>query len=149
MFKDKHSYPKVNSITDSKILSLKKDLICAGYEHYPLYIENFLKIKENQDHNQKTKAKIILIFPQVLNWWRGMKSILNTNNKRREQKLNFWVTILANWKVTLQIFGENFNSKKYIGILNNSLDDFIKISQNDHIILQMDNCRVHWSLEAL
>ena len=28
--------------------------------------------------------------PQVINGWRKMKSILNTNNKRREQKLNLW-----------------------------------------------------------
>ena len=38
-----------------------------------------------------------------------MKSILNTNNKRRGQKLNLWGTISANEKVTLQIFEENIN----------------------------------------
>ena len=34
-------------------------------------------------------------------------------------------------------------------ILNNSLDEFREISKNDYVVLQMDNCRVHWSLEAL
>ena len=78
-----------------------------------------------------------------------MKSILNTNNKRRGQKLNLWGTISANGKVTLQIFEENLNTEKYIGILNNSLDEFREISKSDNVVLQMDNCRVHWSLEAL
>ena len=50
-----------------------------------------------------------------------MKSILNTNNKRRGQKLNLWGVISANGKVTLQIFEENLNTEKYIGILSNSL----------------------------
>ena len=78
-----------------------------------------------------------------------MKSILNTNNKRRGQKLNLWGAISANGKVTLQIFEENFNTEKYIGILNNSLDEFREISKSDNVVLQMDNYRVHWSLEAL
>ena len=74
---------------------------------------------------------------------------MNTNNKRRGQKLNLWGAISANGKVTLQIFEENLNTEKYICILNNSLDEFRKISKGDHVVLQMDNCRVHWSLEAL
>ena len=78
-----------------------------------------------------------------------MKSILNTNNKKRGQKLNLWGAISANGKVTLQIFEENLNTEKYIGILNNSLDEFREISKSDNIILQMDNCWAHWSLEAL
>ena len=78
-----------------------------------------------------------------------MKSILNTNNKKRGQKLNLWGAISANGKVTLQIFEENLNTEKYIGILNNSLDEFREISKSDHVVLLMDNCRVHWSLEAL
>ena len=78
-----------------------------------------------------------------------MKSILNTNNKRRGQKLNLWGAISANGKVTLQIFEENLNTEKYLGILNNSLDEFRETSKRDNVVLQMDNCRVHWSLEAL
>ena len=39
--------------------------------------------------------------------------------------------------------------QKYIGILKNSLDEFREISKSDHVVLQMDNCRVHWSWEAL
>ena len=52
MFKDKHSYPNANSIADSKILSWKgqKYMLCMSTI---LYIENFLKIKENQDHHLK------------------------------------------------------------------------------------------------
>ena len=57
-----------------------------------------------------------------------MKNILNTNNKRRGQKLNLRGAISANRKVTLQIFEENLNTEKYIGILNNSLDEFREIS---------------------
>ena len=53
-----------------------------------------------------------------------MKSILNTNKKRRGEKLNLWGAISANGKVTLRIFEENLNTEKYIGILNNSLDEF-------------------------
>ena len=78
-----------------------------------------------------------------------MKSILKTNNKRRGQKLNLWGAISANGKVTLQIFEGNLNTAKYLGILNNSLDEFREISKSDNVVLQMDNCRVHWSLEAL
>ena len=40
-----------------------------------------------------------------------MKSILNTNNKRRGQKLNLWGAISVNGKVTLQIFEENLNTE--------------------------------------
>ena len=47
------------------------------------------------------------------NGWRKIKSILNTNNKRRGQKLNLWGAISANWKVTQQIFEENLNTEKY------------------------------------
>ena len=52
MFKDKHSYPNANSIADSKILSWKgqKCMLCMSTI---LYIDNFLKIKENQDHHLK------------------------------------------------------------------------------------------------
>ena len=39
--------------------------------------------------------------------------------------------------------------KIYIGILNNSLDEFREISKNDQVVLQMNNCWVHWSLNAL
>ena len=39
--------------------------------------------------------------------------------------------------------------KKYIGILNSSLDEFREIFKSNHFVPQMDNCRVHWSLEAL
>ena len=39
--------------------------------------------------------------------------------------------------------------RKKIGILNNSLDEFREISKNNHVVPQMDNCRVHWSLEVL
>ena len=57
MFKDEHSYPYANSITDSKILSWKLTKIYAMYEHYSLSRE-FLKIKENQDHHLNIKWKI-------------------------------------------------------------------------------------------
>ena len=95
------------------------------------------------------KPKSMLIILQVINGWRKMKSLLNTNNKRRGQKLNLWGTISANGKVTLQIFEENLNTEKYIGILNNSLDELREISKNNHVVPQMNNCRVHWSLEVL
>ena len=95
------------------------------------------------------KLQSMLIILQVINGCRKRKSILNTNNKRRGQKLNLWGAISANEKVTLQIFEENLNTEKYIGILNNSLDEFREISKCDHFVPQMDNCRVHWSLEAL
>ena len=36
------------------------------------------------------KLQSILIILQVINWWRKMKIILNTNIKRRGQKPNFW-----------------------------------------------------------
>ena len=58
-----------------------------------------------------------------------MKSILNTNNKRRVQKLNLWGAISTNGKVTLQVFEENLNTEKYIGILNNSLNELNEISR--------------------
>ena len=45
-----------------------------------------------------------------------MKSILNTNNKRRGQKLNLWREISANGKVTIQIFEENLNTEIYRNI---------------------------------
>ena len=61
MFKDKHSYPNTNSITDSKIYHGKWTKIYSVYDNY-LYIENFMKIKENQDHRLKNKVKISLIF---------------------------------------------------------------------------------------
>ena len=38
---------------------------------------------------------------------------------------------------------------KNIGILNNSLDELREILKSNHFAPQMDNCRVHWSLEAL
>ena len=65
------------------------------------------------------------------------------------QKLNLQEAISANGKETLQIFEVNLNTNKYIGLLNNILDEFREISKNNHVVLQMDNCRVHWSLEAL
>ena len=40
-----------------------------------------------------------------------MKSILNTYNKRRGQKLNLWRAISANEKVTLQIYEKNLIQK--------------------------------------
>ena len=69
--------------------------------------------------------------------------------KWEDRSLIFWGAISANGKVTLQIFEENLSTEKYIGILNNSLDEFREISKSDNVVLQMDNCRVHWSLEAL
>ena len=66
----------------------------------------------------------------------------------RGQKLNLLWTISANEKVTYQIFEENLNTEN-ISILNNSFDELREISNNDHVVLQMDNCRVHCSLEAL
>ena len=39
MFKDKYSYPNVNSIADSKVLSWKRTKIYVVYEHYSLYRE--------------------------------------------------------------------------------------------------------------
>ena len=87
--------------------------------------------------------------PSGYKWVKKNESTLNTNNKRRGQKLNLWGAISANGKVTLQIFEENLNTEKYIGILNNGLDEFGQISKRGHVVLQMDNCRVHWSLEAL
>ena len=76
-----------------------------------------------------------------------MKNILNTNSKRSGQKINLWGDISVNRKVTLQIFEENLNTEKYIGILDNSLDELREISKNDHVVLKMDNCGVHWSLK--
>ena len=39
MFKDRHSYPNANSITDSKFLSWKRIKIYAVYVYYSLYRE--------------------------------------------------------------------------------------------------------------
>ena len=49
--------------------------------------------------------------PSGYGWVKKMKSILNTNNKRREHKINLWGAISANEKVTHQIFEENLNTE--------------------------------------
>ena len=53
------------------------------------------------------------------------------------------------WKSNSSNIQDNLNTEKYIGILNNSFDEFREMSMNDNVVLQMDNCRVHWLLEAL
>ena len=58
------------------------------------------------------KTAVYVDNPSGYKWVKKMKSILNTNNKRRGQKLNLWGAISANGKVTLQIFEENLNTKK-------------------------------------
>ena len=52
MFKDKHSYPNANKLQTQKFYHWngQKYMLCMSTI---LYIENFLKIKENQDHHLK------------------------------------------------------------------------------------------------
>ena len=56
IFKDKHSYQNANSIADSKILSriMQRYIPCMR----TIFLENFLRIKENQDHHLKIKWKL-------------------------------------------------------------------------------------------
>ena len=75
-------------MADSKILSWKK---YAVYEHY-LYIENFLKIKENQDHNLKKLSENYIDFlEEELDSNSNLKNnamvkLLNTNLEMKFQK---------------------------------------------------------------
>ena len=87
--------------------------------------------------------------PSGLKWVKSDVNYTEHKRKGRGQKLNLWGAISANGKVSLQIFEENLNTEKYTEILSNSLDELREISKSDWIVLQMDNCRVHWSLEAL
>ena len=57
IFKDKHSCPNAIVLQTQKFYHLKwqKYMLCMSII---LYIENFLKIKENQDHHLKIKLKL-------------------------------------------------------------------------------------------
>ena len=44
-------------------------------------------------------------------WVKKMKSMLNTNNKMRGQKLNLWGTISANWKKLFKYFKKTLKQK--------------------------------------
>ena len=49
-------------------IMLETDKIYVKFEHYSLYIENFLKIKENQDHHLKTKIENYIDNPSGFKW---------------------------------------------------------------------------------
>ena len=49
MFKDKHSYPNTNSITDSKIYHEKLTKIYSVYDNYSLY-------REFHEDNRKSRS---------------------------------------------------------------------------------------------
>ena len=95
------------------------------------------------------KTTVYFDNPSGLKWVKSDVNYTEHKRKGRGQKLNLWGAISANGKISLQIFEENLNTEKYTEILSNSLDELREISKSDWIVLQMDNCRVHWSLEAL
>ena len=59
------------------------------------------------------KIQSMLIIFQVLNEWRKLKNILNTNNKRVRTEAKSLGAISANGNVTLQIFEETLIQKVY------------------------------------
>ena len=75
----------------------------------------------------------------------------NTNKakKRRGDKLNIWGAISYNGEISLEIFEENLSSENYIQILSSKLEEKKIISKSNRILIQIANCRVHWSLELL
>ena len=87
--------------------------------------------------------------PSVYKWMKKNEKYIECKQQNEKTEAKSLGAVSANIKVTLQIFEENLNTEIYIGILNNSLDEFREISKSDHVVLQMDNYRVHWSLEAL
>ena len=47
------------------------------------------------------------------------------------------------------IFEENLNSDKYVQILSSKIEEMKMINNSNSILLQVDNWRVHWSLDSL
>ena len=52
-------------------------------------------------------------------------------------------------KISSEIFEDNLNTNWYIQILSSKLDEIKMIINCNKILLRIDNCRVHWSLDSL
>ena len=66
MFKDKHSYPKANSIADSKILSWKQTKIYNVYKHYSLYREFPEDKRKSRSPSKKLNENYIYFLEEEL-----------------------------------------------------------------------------------
>ena len=51
--------------------------------------------------------------------------------------------------MSIEIFEENLNSDKYVQILSSKIEEMKMINNSNSILLQVDNWRVHWSLDSL
>ena len=75
------------------------------------------------------------------------KNIITSKNKGR--KINVWGGINCCGKLSLHLFNENLNSENIFKILEDSLPELNEISRDKKIYMQMDNARIHWTLDAL
>ena len=78
---------------------------------------------------------------------KGEENIIFSKNKGR--KINVWGGINYYGKLSLHLFYENLNSNKYIKILEDALSEMNEINREEKIYLQMDNAKIHWTLDAL
>ena len=68
--------------------------------------------------------------------------------RNRGRKVNVWGAINWKWKWTLHIFEENLYTEMYLTILTDMLPEMRSIT-DENIVIQMNNARVHWSINSL
>ena len=69
--------------------------------------------------------------------------------REEEKKINIQGAIYYKGKVSIEIFEENLNSDKYVQISSSKIEEMKMINNSNSILLQVDNWRVHWSLDSL